>query len=492
MSERLKVWLVYILSAIYLALSIYLVVEKNSYAAILIPFALIICWLFLYSIDYVFYLIIFLTPFAINLADTELGIGVSLPTEPLLLAITIFFIFRIFYDNPYSSSLLRKPITIAIIFSLVWMLITCFTSEFPVVSIKYMVSRLWFVIPCYFFAYHLFFNPQNIKKVFYLYGVAVAITVLYTLVRHYLYGFTQQSGHWVMCPFYNDHTQYGAILSMIIPIFGGLTINRSVNKATRVISFLLTSLFLLAIVFSYCRASWIALIVSIGFMAIILLKIKFKLVFLIAGVILGLFFSFQDEILYRMQKNDQDSSTNFAEHLQSMYNVSTDASNLERLNRWHSAFKMFEKRPVFGWGPGTYQFCYAPFQASQDRTIISTNEGNGGNAHSEYIGPLAEQGLVGSLAFIIIASISIYLGYKTYREAETRDLKITVLTVTMALVAYYVNGVLNNFLDSDKASVPFWTFLAILAAINTSVRKGNCDDEIDGKDKSISNSKHQN
>ena len=59
---------------------------------------------------------------------------------------------------------------------------------------------------------------------------------------------------------------------------------------------------------------------------------------------------------------------------------------------------MFVERPIAGWGPGTYQFEYAPFQTAELRTQISTNNADLGNAHSEYLGPLAEQGLFGFIA----------------------------------------------------------------------------------------------
>jgi hypothetical protein len=32
----------------------------------------------------------------------------------------------------------------------------------------------------------------------------------------------------------------------------------------------------------------------------------------------------------------------------------------------------------------------------------------------------------------------------------------------LGLVTYYLHGGLNNFLDTDKASVPFWAFTAII------------------------------
>ncbi len=113
------------------------------------------------------------------------------------------------------------------------------------------------------------------------------------------------------------------------------------------------------------------------------------------------FFAFQHQILDRLEKNKQDSSANFIEHVQSIANITSDASNLERINRWQAAIRLFNDRPVFGWGPGTYQFVYSPYQRSKEKTIISTNLGDKGNAHSEYLGPLAEMGFIGMLIVLV-------------------------------------------------------------------------------------------
>jgi len=100
----------------------------------------------------------------------------------------------------------------------------------------------------------------------------------------------------------------------------------------------------------------------------------------------------QNKIVYNLEKNESESSGKFSEHIESMANITSDASNTERINRWKCALRMFREKPIFGWGPGTYVFQYAPFQFSYDRTIISTNFGDLGNAHSEYLGPLSESG----------------------------------------------------------------------------------------------------
>jgi hypothetical protein len=41
-----------------------------------------------------------------------------------------------------------------------------------------------------------------------------------------------------------------------------------------------------------------------------------------------------------------------------------------------------------------------------------------------------------------------------------------VLAATLGLLTYMVHGFLNNFLDTDKAAVPFWGFAAFLVAVD--------------------------
>ena len=171
-----------------------------------------------------------------------------------------------------------------------------------------------------------------------------------------------------------------------------------------------------------------------------------------------------DRIMINLEKNRDESSSDFSKHIRSMSNVSSDASNLERINRWECAIKMFNEKPVFGWGPGTYMFEYAPFQHSKSMTIISTNAGRRGNAHSEYIGPLAESGVLGSLSFIFIIGMFFYYGSRVYHRLQTGQDKALILSIIVGFSTYVSHGFLNNYLDTDKASAPFWGFIAIIVA----------------------------
>ncbi|RLD61102.1 MAG: hypothetical protein DRJ05_03355 [Bacteroidetes bacterium] len=464
-TEKSKLIWIYLISALYIAVNTLLFVNDFYWGALL-PLVIFVAMVYFISLDKILLLITFVTPFAINIKDLDLGFGISLPSEPLMVGVLIFFLIKLIYDLSYDHRILRHPVTLAIFFNLIWLLFTSVTSEMPLVSFKFIVSRLWFIVPFYFMGILLFKKIKDIKLFLWLYIISFSGVILYTIFNHSLRGFDEESGHWVMTPFYNDHTVYGAILAMYIPILVGFSFLKKYKAGTKIIARFILALFLLAVVLSYGRAAWISLAGALGIYIVILLKIKFRWLFLSVVVVFGLFFTFQQQIIENLERNKQDSSANFVEHIQSMSNISSDASNLERINRWQSAIRMFNERPFWGQGPGTYQFLYAPYQRSKEKTIISTNAGDMGNAHSEYIGPLAESGVLGMVSLLLIFTMSIITALKVYKNSNNREVKMLSLVTLLGLLTYYMHGFLNNFLDSDKASVPVWGFIAIIVALD--------------------------
>ncbi len=421
---------------------------------------------YLTSLDTIILLITFLTPLAVNIRDMDMGLGVSLPTEPMMFGVLLLFVANLIFENRYDRRIATHPISYIIYAQLLWMLFTAFTSEMPIVSLKYLVSRLWFVVPFYFMASMIFKNMANIRKFLWFYLAGLTIVVIYTVTLHSQYGFDEDVGHWIMSPFYNDHTAYGAALAMYIPIAVGMVVYPGKSKRWKFFSSVVLAILLVGVVFSYGRAAWISLVMALGVLVVVQLRIKFYVIMITLSILLGLFFSFQQQIIDKLEKNKQDSSANFVEHIQSITNISSDASNLERINRWQAALRLFDERPVVGWGPGTYQFVYSPFQRAKEKTIISTNLGDMGNAHSEYLGPLAEMGVPGMLIVFLLVIMVIVIGLRVYKNGSKEVRYVSMMTL-LGLITYFTHGVLNNFLDTDKLSVPFWGFIAILVALDT-------------------------
>jgi len=434
----------------------------------LLPVFLLVILLALTDIEKVMILMSFSTPLAITLKELGMAesLNLSLPSEPLMIGITLLYLLNQLSSGITAKQVLKHPLTVIILIQFGWMAFTTLTSELPVISLKYIISRTWFLTSCYFMAAYIFKNLQSARTYILAYAIALAMVAIITTVKHAAYGFDEKTADWIVSPFYNDHTAYGAVLAMFIPVMGGMLFMKTVSFPVKLLCLTLLGIFLISIVVSYARAGWLSLAVSLCVLATFIIKIKFRtiLITIISTVIL--FLSFQSEIVMILGKNNTDSDGDFAANIESMTNISTDVSNMERLNRWSCAISIFQEYPFLGTGPGTYQFLYAPYQRSSLKTEISTNFGNKGNAHSEYLGPLSEQGLLGGIIVVILVFYVMHLGYRLVYQVQERSLKIFTISIVMGISTYFVHGFLNNFLDSDKASVPFWGFLAVLLCID--------------------------
>ncbi|MCF6332510.1 MAG: O-antigen ligase family protein [Draconibacterium sp.] len=456
-------------------MNIWFVVKKDMMLVSALPVALAVLLVVIFSFDKIIYFIAFFAPLSIPLHDIMPGLGFDmyLPTEPLLFGLLILFLLKVFHDRSFDKQILLHPISLAIYLNLFWILITCLTSTMPVVSMKFLLMRAWFIVGLYFLTSKLFIAGKNLEKYVWLYTISLVFVVLYATYRLLGYGlWDKQAAHFVVSPFFNDHTSYGAVIAMYLPFLALFTFN-AFNRKIKLIPLVVLGILFSGLILSYSRAAWLSVIVALGVWGIVKLKIRFKSIIITFVSVVTLLLLFQTRILMTLEENSQQSSANLATHISSMSNITTDASNLERINRWSCAIRMFADKPVFGYGPGTYMFKYAPYQLSKDRTIISTNSGDGGNAHSEYLGPLAESGFMGLLTYLLIVGVVIYTAVNTYTRLKDIRLKSFVLTALVSLVTYYVHGFLNNFLDTDKLSVPFWGFTAMIVAIDIHSRREN-------------------
>ncbi len=436
------------------------------YALVILPFVILMLGLLVLKPEVFLKALIFLIPLSVTLSEMGFSktIDLSLPTEPLMFLLLLLLILHEGLYGSFKREFILHPVTLVILFILGWSFITSLTSTMILVSAKNFVAKSWF-IGTGFFAMHLLFKnkKQHMEQVAWLYILSLTGVILYTLVNHFFYGFTEDTADWVSSPFYKDHTVYGACVAISFPVLVGFIFRTDYKGWKKFTIVLLTAIHLMALMYSYTRAAWLSVAVALVLLVILLMKIRFRTLMLIAGIGIGGAILFQTEIIMLLSSNKQDSEvSNIGKNLQSVSNISTDVSNLERINRWSCALRMFKDKPFLGFGPGTYMFKYAPYQLRKDKTVISTDMANGGNAHSEYLGPLCEQGVPGAIAMITLLLIISSLGFSlAFANCEKND-KIFITSVFLGLITYFAHGFLNNYLDVDKAAIPFWTFIAIL------------------------------
>jgi hypothetical protein len=159
--KRAKIAWLYVIAAFFIAVGLFFVVKKNTYLFFALPVVLGVLLLYIFSLDKVLLLTSFCVPLSINLKELEAGLAISLPAEPLLMGILVLFFAKMLYDGHYDRRISHHPIAIVIYCMFAWMVVSTITSEMPVVSIKFIVSRLWFVVPSFFLCAILFKNPKT-------------------------------------------------------------------------------------------------------------------------------------------------------------------------------------------------------------------------------------------------------------------------------------------------------------------------------------------
>ena len=419
-------------------------------------------------------------PLSLNLEQLSVGgIGLYLPTEPILFGLLLLFIVDQLRGKGILPEVERHPISRWISLMFLWLGFTTLLSWDPLVSLKFTVARAWFVVGFFFLMVPIAKRQRRQEEFILIYLIPLIAVIVYTVIRHAGYGFEKQAGHWVMDPFFKDHTSYGAVLAMfwfpliVLLLKPGRSALGKMGLAAAV------GILTLGLVLSFTRAAWVSLAAAGGLGVLMLLGVRLRTLVLSGLLAVVLLLLSWDQLMIALERNDQDSSDDLTEHVESISNVSSDASNLERINRWTCALSLWSERPLTGWGPGTYQFVYAPHQRSEHRTIISTNNADRGNAHSEYLGPLAEQGVPGLLIMLALLLATSQMGFRTFRVLRVRDRWQSwwALSLYLGLMTYFIHGVLNNYLDTDKASAPFWGFLAILVAIDLKIRKNGWSEE---------------
>jgi putative inorganic carbon (HCO3(-)) transporter len=109
-----------------------------------------------------------------------------------------------------------------------------------------------------------------------------------------------------MQPFFKDHTSYGAILVMYLPVLVYLLYHYQ-KPSLKFYATILVGIFLIGVIFSYTRAAWLSLEGSIVLWAVYKLKIRFSyilgLVFVL-GVMLAISWS---QIMINLEKKIDES-----------------------------------------------------------------------------------------------------------------------------------------------------------------------------------------
>ncbi|MCB9317380.1 MAG: O-antigen ligase family protein [Lewinellaceae bacterium] len=322
-----------------------------------------------------------------------------------------------------------------------WQVLASLFSSMPVVSWKYVLvdAGQWWV----FFAGLLCF-PAMWPWLLRLFSWSMVGVVAYTISHHAFFHFRADQALLSPMPFFSDHTVYSAVLVMVLCCLGLQPFNNSRFYRTGMLIQLQAGVYLIALILAASRAAWLSLILA-GCFGMALYFRKYWRWGVSVGVLAlctGLFF----------QKK-----------------IQPDVSTQERLNRYACALRMAADRPVTGFGPGTFQFQYLPYQHPEEMTRISLqvpvqkrgpdNYGRGGGAHSEYLQALAETGWPGLVLWLSLVIFSLWRGVRLFMQTR----QTTWLLPSLALLSFFLHALANNFLHDARVAALMWGCLALLA-----------------------------
>jgi O-antigen ligase len=422
-----------------------------------------------------FALLAFLMPFSLESEIAE-GILVFLPTEIMLLPALVMLFFEWLRNPALFRSLPAKEFRWLLPFLLAFLLTLPF-STMPFVSLKFSLVNLGYLLVFFFYlAILIRRKPAFFHQLILLYTLALFAVSLWSVYRFWQWDWNPVVVRGIFRPFYKDHTLFAAV-SALLGLYW-LARGWQASSLTGKVGGILTGLICVGLVLlSNSRAGLLSL--GFGGMVFLMLRLHLRPKHLLIGMLgLGIvLFSQREALITRMQQVtaiSYDSHADLLDRTRSVGNISTDASNLERLNRWTAAWGMFQKKPWTGFGPGTYQFNYLPYQDSAFYNPLTVRnpydipENSGGTAHSEYLLAMSEMGISGLAAWLFILGRWTWLAFRRRQGPQRKE---AVIAFT-ALATYLFHALVNNFLTTDKFAFLFWGMAAWLV-VNASPYEEN-------------------
>lgn len=332
-------------------------------------------------------------------------------------------------------------------------------SDQILVSFKFTLLNALYVLVFYYGTLLWKGRGGDLHRLVFTFALGLLPVVLLGAWRFVQFEFNPVTLRGLYEPFFYSHTYFGATAALLAAYFLG-------RWRLRLHDVLLFMVFAVLTVLSGSRAALWSLLIALFFAVLLQLPLLFRwlIPLLGVGVITTLVMSgYFDPYFERNSFESHDPQASIAERSMSVTNLNTDVSNRERLNRWIAALRMFQERPHSGFGPGTYQFTYIPYQerSLQNRLTVRNPdhppEGSGGTAHSELLLQLSENGWPSTLLFLLLLGRWFLLGIRRFdrQPAWTGPL-------LLGLVTYFFHMQVNNFLNQPAFAFLFWSFGAMI------------------------------
>ncbi|MBK9048775.1 MAG: O-antigen ligase family protein [Bacteroidetes bacterium] len=452
------------IAAVLLALTVTILWKYQGYFIFFMAFMFIISAGVLISyigFENVFPILIFSLPISVLLpisGETTL----QFPSEIIVAAIA-FGVFIHWIRRPDDfSGLFNKAEVWWLVFFLIATAVSVLFSEMITVSVKAFIIKSVYAVAFLGGGFLFFKKSKQPAQLFngLLFTLSIVAVIIFT--EHARFDFAKGVANYVTEPFFRDHTIYSAFLVFIIPV---VFLSGSLKSSSKWFYWVLGFALIASLLIASSRAALLSFVVALLMASLVRFGLNFKYFIIISGVAFVLMLWNSESLLYSAKSIKADSNARNAtleDQTISVVSISSDESNAERYNRWVCAWRMFEAKPFTGFGPGTYQFVYFPFQRIYEMTPISVSnpynirKGRGGTAHNEYLLILSESGIIAAVSFLTL----ILLTYRRAFQIIQNKANPMAYAMLIGFTSLTVHSVFNNFLDTDKIAVFFYLPMA--------------------------------
>jgi O-antigen ligase len=442
-------------------------VENQWLWLLLIPVSLII-WFSIIDFKIIFFLLLFFIPLSTEITFDN-GLGTDLPTEPLIIGLMgIGLLYFLIHFKKMGRNFLTHPITLLIYLHLFWTFFTSLTSYSILISLKFLLAKIWYVCTFYFMAGYLLRTEKRIKRMFWVVLLPMILSVIVIWYRHSSYGFSFGDIHRVLHPFQRNHVNYAALLALLFPWIFLLRFEYSKGSFVRLFLTMLLPIWLIAIYLSFTRAAYGAILISA--VAGLLLWWRSLIPFVYAGIIvvvIGIFWLTNNNkyLAFAPNYDRTISHTEFDNLLEATVKLE-DISTMERLYRWVAGAHMSVKEPVVGFGPGSFVQHYKAYTVKGFRTYVSNNEEKSG-IHSYFLMVLVEQGFPGLIIFSLLILAILKSGQRVINDPRSRHRPWIPMATITSFIVILTFLTINDLVETDKIGSFFFMFIAIL--VNTDI-----------------------
>jgi O-antigen ligase len=400
------------------------------------------------------------------------GLATDLPTEPLMAGLMmVTFALILFRKNSLPKGFLSHPLIALLLLHLFWIFICALNSEMPVYSFKIFLAKLWYFAPFTLLTGIVMRSGRDIKTMVWCIFVPLTILILVTVLRHgIIYHFSFQEVNKCVTPYFRNHVNYGAMMSIFFPFVLWAASWYRRNTFTHKMILVCIAIYILAVYLSYTRTAMLAILGMLPFYYMVKWRwTRIAVAALVMFVILGLSWLFYDNNYLRFAPDYQETiyHDDFGSHLSSTFE-GKDVSSMERIYRWVAGARMAHDRPYMGVGSGNFYNYYQQYTVTDFETYISDNEERS-TVHNYYLLMLAEQGWIGMGIFLILTFAIFLYGEYIYFKMATRENKRAVMILLLVMFSIIVNLLLSDLLESDKVGPFFFMGIALLALFDLGV-----------------------